>query len=112
MKFPKQIKIVDQIYDIIYTDNLITDNLKENECLGQIDFSMRKIKIYKPEDQSDNDTWNTLFHELLHAIIDIFKIEEIENLPENQQEHIIHLLATGLNVIMIDNKLCFKWKSS
>lgn len=106
-KFPTKIKILDQIYSVNYVDRL-SDVSSETKAVGHIDTHKKIIDVFKPKNCNESDVWNTIIHESLHAIVETLRIEEISNLEEKNLETVIHLLATGINTLMIDNKLCFR----
>ena len=107
-KLPTSVKIIDQIYSIEYVDNPSKVDIFNRKSLwGQIDFWTRTIRIYRPEGHSDFEVWNTIIHEILHGIIDGLKIEEIQKLKYDEEEHIVHLLATGINAVLNDNSFSF-----
>lgn len=108
-QLPSKIKILDQIFDIIYVEKISeVDGEGIKSVLGQADLIDHKIRIYKPKGYSGSEVWNTIFHEMIHVICEVLKIEEIIEKDDKSQERIVNLLATGLNTTMIDNKFCFK----
>lgn len=104
--FPTKIKILDQIFKISYLDKLSEidgDGIKQ--VYGQTDFHNKTMRIFCPKNFSTAEVWNTIMHEAIHVIFETFKIAECdEKLSQDAyQEKVIHLLATGINTIMIDN---------
>lgn len=107
-KLPTSVKIIDQIYSIEYVDNPSKVDIFNRKSLwGQIDYWTRSIRIYRPSGYSNFEVWNSIIHEILHGIIDGLKIEEISGLGCDNEEHIVHLLATGLNAVLNDNAFLF-----
>lgn len=103
-KFPTKIKIFDQMYRISYIERGVdTDEAGQTACCGQTNFHAHTMRIYKPPVYSAAEIWNTIIHEALHVIIEALKIEDFGE--EKNEERLIHLLATGINTMMIDNNL-------
>lgn len=104
--FPTRIKILDQIFKIFYSDKLSeidSDGIKQ--AYGQTNFHNKTIRIYRPKDFSTAEVWNTIMHEAVHVIFETLKIAEGDEKlsQEAYQEKAVHLLATGINTMMIDN---------
>ena len=104
--FPTRIKILDQIFKVSYLEKLSeidSDGIKQ--AYGQTDFHNKTMRIYRPKDFSIAEVWNTIIHEAVHVIFETFKIAEGDDKlnDEAYQEKVIHLLATGINTMMIDN---------
>lgn len=104
--FPTKIKILDQFFKIYYSDKLSEidgDGIKQ--AYGQTDFHNKTMRIFRPKNFSTAEVWNTIMHEAVHVIFDTFKIaggdEKLSQ--EAYQEKAVHLLATGINTMMIDN---------
>ena len=109
--FPTKIKILDQIFKVTYSEKL-----SEIDCdgiiqaYGQTNFQTKTIRIYRPKDFSTAEVWNTIMHEAMHIILEIFKICDDDNKLNNAifEEKVTHLLATGINTMMIDNNFYFQ----
>lgn len=107
-KLPTSVKIIDQVYSIEYLDNPSKVDIFNRKSLwGQIDYWTHSIRIYRPDGRADLEVWNSILHEILHGIIDGLKIEEIRELRSDEGEHVVHLLATGLNAVLNDNSFSF-----
>ncbi len=109
--FPTKIKILDQIFKIYYSDKLSQidgDGIKQ--AYGQTDFHSKTMRIFRPKDFSTAEVWNTIIHEAVHVIFETFKITEGDEKlsQEVYQEKVIHLLATGINTMMIDNNFYYQ----
>lgn len=103
---PETVKIVDTVYKIEYCDKPSDVDLYKRQSLwGQIDYWTRTIRIYKGNNYTELDVRQTLLHEILHGIVEKFKIDQIEKHADH--EKIIDLLATGINVILSDNPQLF-----
>lgn len=97
---PTEIKIFDITYKITYTDKPSeVDIFKRDSLWGQIDYWTRTIRIYN-DGLSINDIWQTIWHEVLHGICDKLKLDDLRT-----DEKTIDLLATGINSVIVDNKL-------
>jgi len=100
---PKTVKIIDSVYKIrCFTSPSEVDVVNRNVMWGCIDHWLNEIRLYAPTHFSAGEIWNTLWHEILHAITDTLKINEIKNMDEIDEEHALHLLATGLNAVLQD----------
>ena len=96
---PEKIKIFDVTYTITYVDKPSeVDILERNLLFGQIDYWTRSIRIYK-NDRTIEDIWQTIWHEVIHAICDRMKIDDLIN----EIEKVTDLLATGINLVINDN---------
>ncbi len=101
---PTQIKLFDVVYQIEYVDNPSdVDMFKRDSLWGQLDYWTRTIRVYK-NDRQRSDIWQTIWHELLHAICTKLIIET-EQGKLNNNEKVIDLLATGINSILMNNGL-------
>jgi len=95
---PNRIKLFDVVYNITYVDKPSdVDIYKRNSLFGQVDYWTRTIRIYH-NGRSEADIWQTLWHEIIHAICEKLKLEDLR-----KDEHATDLLATGINSIILDN---------
>jgi len=60
-------------YDVIETDEILIINGRE--CKGQIDYNKHEIKISNKETQDRQSKEQTLWHEIIHGIIDYRAID-------------------------------------
>ena len=68
MMKPESLNILGIEYKIIYVEKPSDVDLQGREALmGQIDYWTRTIRVYD-NGRSLNDIWQTLIHEILHAI--------------------------------------------
>ena len=105
MELPKKVRIIDQTYTIEYVGTPSeVDVFKRRTMWGHIDYWTRSIRVYAPEGHAISDIWNTLWHEIIHGIIHGLQINEISGLDDEEEEHVVHLLATGINAVIHDNK--------
>lgn len=101
--FPETVKIFDVVYKIEYVDNPSEVDIYKRESLwGQVDYWTRTIRIYKNNCQA-SDVWQTLWHEILHAISEKLDITMRETGKLRNNEEVIDLLATGINCVLQDN---------
>lgn len=88
-----QINILGAIYTIKYVDYISKEELK----IGEVDYINQEIKIMN---DLSNDIKNiTLWHEIIHAILNQLGFEESEN------EHLVQSLATGIHQVISDSSI-------
>jgi hypothetical protein len=103
-ELPTSIKILDVTYTIEYVDKPSdVDIFKRRALWGQCDFWTRTIRVYRDNRQPE-DVWQTLWHEIFHAICEKLDLEKREIGRLNDDEHLIDLLATGINSVLFDNR--------
>jgi Zn-dependent peptidase ImmA (M78 family) len=90
-----KIKVVSVEYEVIEKDELYLNN---NECYGVIDYENLVIKI-KSSLKTKRKT-QTLWHELVHAIVDEMQID----FKEMEEEKIIDMLSKGIVCILSRNE--------
>lgn len=109
--YPTELKILDQTFKVLYFDNPSeVDPRGADSMYGHFDRMNHEIRIYNKDGLSEAEVWNSLIHESIHAIVNILKINEISSLDSFDEEHAVHLLATGLNALLHDNNLNFSYK--
>lgn len=102
MSLPTEIKIIDMVYKIEYVDRPSdVDIFRRDSLWGQCDFWTRTIRVYS-RDRSEADVWQTLWHEIIHAICEKMHIATDSGVL-NDNETAIDLLATAINAILQDN---------
>lgn len=85
---PNSVVICGIPYKIIYTDKASeVDVYKRRALWGQIDYWTRTIRIYD-DDQPIESIWNSLFHEILHGIVEELHIKSLEFKEETDQNHL------------------------
>lgn len=100
---PKSIKILDSIYIIKYVNSTKKVNPSGKEDLdGFWDPENQTITLFLNKKSMDQ-VWQTLWHELLHAVVGKMWIQEIEK--NKNEERIIDLLALGVSSIIAENDL-------
>lgn len=92
---PKKVKILHRIFNMVEMDNA---ELIQNSIHGNINFVTGDIKYTHVR---GNETVDTVVHEILHGLWNAF------DLPEEEEEHIITTLATGIVTVMDDNPTLF-----
>ncbi len=98
---PKSIKILDSIYTVKYVNSTKKVNPSGKEELdGLLNPSSQTITLYLNKHSMDQ-VWQTLWHELLHAVVGKMWIQEIEK--SKNEERIIDLLALGVSSIIAEN---------
>lgn len=101
-ELPYSVKIFDVMYSIEYVEKPSDVDIFKRESLwGQVDFWTRTIRIYR-NDRQASDVWQTLWHEILHAVCTKLALE-VESGKLSDDEKAIDLLATGINSVLLDN---------
>lgn len=108
MNIPQHIRIMGIDYPIRHVENLRKDNLI---CYGHISYDDCCIEISKTDARAHERKCVILWHEIIHAILD----NAGEELPKDDEERIISILAAGIYQILKDNGNSFfniqeKWK--
>lgn len=86
-----EINILGKVYKITYVDKTSDVDIGGKRSLtGQIDPWTRTIRILQ-KDQTKEDIWETLLHEILHGIADTLKLT-----PLSEDEETINLLSIAL----------------
>lgn len=86
------INILGSKYKIEYVDYISKEELK----IGEVDYLNQKIKIMNGLSYDIQKV--TLWHEILHAILNQLGFEEAEN------EHLVQSLATAIHQVLSENK--------
>lgn len=87
-----QINILGAKYEIEFVDYISKEELK----IGEVDYLNQEIKIMNG--LSDDIQKVTLWHEILHAVLNQLGFEEAEN------EHLVQSLATAIHQVLSENK--------
>lgn len=102
-RLPTTIKLVDVEYRVEYVEQSSeVDPAGRQAHLGSIDTWARVIRILVGNDRTLADIRQTLWHEIVHAIMEKFCIEAKESELVND-ERVVDLLATGINVVLQEN---------
>lgn len=103
---PKKVNVLGTEYSIEYiTAPTDCDPLGRQSLLGSQDYWTGRIKIYVGDERPKSGTWKVLLHEIIHAIVEEYSIDEIRGMPEHQMERVVDTLATGLYDTLVRNKL-------
>ncbi|MBU1067202.1 hypothetical protein KKE60_05415 [Patescibacteria group bacterium] len=95
---PTSINILGVKYSIEYLDKPSeVDLFKRQSLWGQIDYWTRSIRVYDKE-RSSEDLWWTIWHEVLHGIVEALKIKVL-----NDKEDEIDLLALAITDVLFRN---------
>lgn len=93
---PEEIIILGLHYTIEYVDRPSDVDINKRESLwGQIDYWTRSIRVYD-NGRRDEDVWETILHEVIHAIADVLKLGDIG-------EDETALLSLGLADVLFRN---------
>ena len=97
---PNEVNVLGIIYKIEYVDNPSdVDIYKRKSLWGQIDYWTRSIRIYD-NGRNPEDVFETILHELLHAIGDALKLSI---LAEDKNHDQLDVLALALTDLMTRN---------
>lgn len=100
MKLPDEVNIVGIVYKIEYFDRPSdVDVFKRASVWGQCDFWTRTIRVYK-NDLSNREIWNTIMHEVLHAIVEALNLGG-EKLDDDDKT--VDVLAITLVDVLVRN---------
>lgn len=105
-KLPNKIIILSIPYKILYTDDLIKANLdldgEKERVFGSVDLIKKEIAIFNQRPLES--IFNTLLHEIIHAIIFELGIAFPLLTDESKDERLVKPLATALSSVLIENK--------
>jgi hypothetical protein len=91
---PTSVNILGKDYAIEYCDKPSDVDIFKHESLwGQVDYWTRSIRIYE-NDRNDDDIFQNLLHEIIHAITQELHIATITDAKDN--EEVVDLLALAL----------------
>lgn len=101
MKKPETVNILGVKYSIEYVDNPAdVDRNKRESLWGQIDYWERRIRVYD-NDRPDEDLFQTLMHEIIHAIDDSLYLGINKELKDGHDK--LDMLALALTDVMFRN---------
>ena len=93
---PQSVNIFSKEYEIIYCDKTSDVDSEGRKALwGQLDSWTHTIRICAPDGFSDGEIWDSLIHEIIHAIKKDLKL--------NDEEEKTGLLAMGLADVLLRN---------
>jgi hypothetical protein len=101
--FPKKIKILNQIYSILFS--LSAEQLKLDSSLSNACGACHKEEkwLYFDSSNKTENTLDTVLHELLHGIWKEF------NIPKDKEEKCVTMLAKGLSSVLEENPKLMQW---
>lgn len=100
MKCPDKVNILGIEYSIGYVDKPSEVDIYKRESLwGQIDYWTRTIRVYD-KGRANEDVWESVFHEVLHAIDEHLKLKLFEG--ENGHGN-LGVLALALTDVIFRN---------
>lgn len=98
---PVIVNILGVDYQIIYVNKPSEVDIFQRESLwGQIDHWTRTIRIFD-NGRSQEDIWQTIFHEVLHGIVCNL---HIKSLSDPASEDTIDLIALALTDVLFRNE--------
>lgn len=101
MEKPTSVNILGKMYQITYVDKPSEVDLYKRESLwGQIDYWTRTIRIYDNKSPIEN-TIHTLFHEILHAIVEELKLKKWNDKDEGHND--MDVVALALTDVLMRN---------
>ena len=107
MNKPQSLVILGKPYAITYCDNpLDVDLHKRDSCWGQVDHWTHTIRIYD-NGRTLEDIWETILHEVLHAIGDLLKLDILNKGADDDREkhEELDVLALALTDVLFRNNL-------
>jgi len=100
---PESLNILGIQYKILYFDKIQDVDIHESELLcGQCDYRHHTIRVYNCE--SINCVWETIWHEVLHAISDRLHFENIGDADKKKHDE-LDILSMALTDILFRNNL-------
>jgi hypothetical protein len=107
MNKPQSLTILGKNYKISYHDKPSeVDHQRRHSCFGSIDTWDHTIRVYD-DGTSIEEIWDTLLHEVLHAIGDALKLDILDKgTGEDTRKHEeLGILALALSDTLIRNNL-------
>ena len=106
MKKENKIIILGKPYKIIYVDKPSDVDVQGvQSLLGQVDFWTKTIRIFDDNTKSEEDLFEVLIHEIIHALINDLHIYALIDKDGSHKEDSVDLLSTGLADTLIRNNL-------
>jgi len=106
MKCPSKIKVG---YKDITIDLVRSDFSKQTDCYGEYQIRANKIEIQ--QDLTSTDFANTLFHEIIHAVVNEHSLTVDGNVLSNDtnEEIVVNSITNGLMTVFKDNPWFLKF---
>ncbi len=103
MELPTKIKILNIIYTVEYVDKPSDVDVHHRESLwGQVDYWTRSIRVFRNTLEEQSVVY-TLWHEIIHAISEMLRIEMLAKGKLTDDEKSVDLLAIGISSVLLDN---------
>ena len=103
---PTRINILGTDYKITYVDKPSDASTNGRESLfGQIDPWTATIRVLVGSDRPRATLWRTIFHEIVHGIIQEYQITEVLDCCESAQERVAESMAGALYDTLTRNRL-------
>jgi len=97
---PQRVNILGITYSIEYVDKPSDVDIYKRESLwGQIDYWTRSIRVYA-NGRADEDVWETIWHEILHGIVEALKIKSLQSDDSHDD---LDLLALAITDVLFRN---------
>ena len=101
LDLPQMINIAGIEYKVVYVDKPSdVDVFKRSSLWGQCDFWTRTIRIYHDGERPIEDIWQTILHEVLHAIAELL---HLDSFGKNENHDELDVLALALTDVMFRN---------
>lgn len=99
MKIPETIRLNGVDYRVIWKDDLHDDT---HMLMGEIVYGESAIYL-NPKVQDHQHACLTLWHEILHGIVEHFNISGAENRMPKTEEETVEMFARGVYQVLQDN---------
>ena len=100
---PEKVNVLGIEYKVEYVEKPSDVDIYKRESLwGQVDFWTRTIRIYK-NGRPEVNIWETLFHEIIHAIAEALRIKVNGSLLRTDEDA-TELLALALTDTLFRNE--------
>jgi len=109
MGYPRKLNICGKIYHVTYVKRHIDVDPDGEELLwGQVDYRRRRIRVYDGKEYTSNpDKFDTLIHEMIHAILREHSM--LMSIVGEMEEPFVNDVASAITDCLIRNKLIEEW---
>lgn len=110
MNLPKKLNIMGKNYKVEYVDKMTDVDVDKRKAIwGQVDYWSRTIRIWKGDkkwQRQKNDLWETIIHEIIHAILEDNKVlKDLIKLNDTHKEKFVDNLAVLITDTLLRNNL-------
>ena len=92
LPLPSSVVVCGSEYKVVYCDKPTdVDALRRTAYWGMVDYWAREIRVYKGEESRTFDVWETLLHEVIHALTEALHMD-----GDVTDEDNVDLLAMGI----------------